>query len=79
MGFHCGGGFGEEVVIGIGGRRVLGRGGKSIAEALLNAGVKVTVKEYEKMPHMLLQVDKLLELPVIDEEVEVVRTCVGPR
>jgi hypothetical protein len=31
------------------------------------------------MPHMLLQVDKLLELPVIDDVVEVVRTCVGPR
>jgi acetyl esterase/lipase len=58
---------------------VLRREGIAFAEALLNAGVKVTVKEYEKMPHMLLQVDKLLELPVIDDEVEVVRTCVGPR
>ena len=58
---------------------VLRREGIAFAEALLNAGVKVTVKEYEKMPHMLLQVDKLLELPVIDDVVEIVRTCVGPR
>lgn len=57
----------------------LRREGIAFSEALLNAGVKVTVKEYEKMPHMLLQVDKLLELPVIGDVVEVVRTCVGPR
>jgi acetyl esterase/lipase len=53
--------------------------GIAFAKALLEAGVKVRVKEYEKMRHMLLQLDKLLELPVIDDVVEVVRTCVGPR
>ena len=52
--------------------------GIAFAEALLKAGVKVRVKEYEKMPHLLLQLDKLLEFPVIDV-VEVVRTCVGLR
>jgi hypothetical protein len=31
------------------------------------------------MPHMLLQVDKLLELPVIDDIVEVMTTCVSLR
>ena len=36
--------------------------GIAFAEALLKAGVKVRVKEYEKMPHLLLQLDKLLEL-----------------
>ena len=45
----------------------------AFAEALLKAGVKVRVKEYEKMPHLLLQLDKLLELPVIDKVMEVVR------
>jgi acetyl esterase/lipase len=58
---------------------VLRREGIVFAEALLNAGVKVRVKEYKKMPHMMLQLDKLLELPVINDVVEVMRTCVGSR
>jgi acetyl esterase/lipase len=57
----------------------LRREGIAYAEALLEAGVKVEVKEYKKMPHMMLQLDKLLELSMIDDVVEVVRTCVGPR
>jgi acetyl esterase/lipase len=58
---------------------VLRREGIAFAKALLNAGVKVRVKEYEKMPHMMLQLDELLGVPVIDDVVEVVRTCVGLR
>jgi acetyl esterase/lipase len=53
--------------------------GIAFAKALGNAGVKVEVKEYPKMPHMMLQLDKLLGVPVIGDVVEVVRTCVGLR
>jgi acetyl esterase/lipase len=51
--------------------------GIAFAKALLEAGVEVSVKEYEKMPHMMLQLDRLLELPLIDDVVKVMRTCVG--
>jgi acetyl esterase/lipase len=65
--------------IAVAGVDVLRREGIAFAEALLEAGVNVRVKEYEKMPHMLLQLDKLLKLPVIDDVVEVMTTCVGLR
>jgi hypothetical protein len=46
------------------------------SSVLGNAGVNVMVKEYPKAPHMLLLVDKLLELPVIDDVVKVLRDVV---
>lgn len=48
----------------------------AFAKAVAEAGVKVEVKEYGKVPHMLLPLDKLLGIPVIDEVVEVIRACV---
>jgi acetyl esterase/lipase len=58
---------------------ILRRERLTLAEALLNARVKARVKVHEKISHMILQLDKLLELPVINDVVEVVRTCVSPR
>jgi hypothetical protein len=53
--------------------------GIAYARKLINAGVDVKVKEYAKALYMLLLIDKLLEPPVIDDVVKVVRTVVGPR
>jgi acetyl esterase/lipase len=61
-----------------GGVDVLRREARAFDEAFLRAGVKARMKEYIKMPNMLLQLDKLPELPVISDVVEVVRTCVDP-
>lgn len=48
--------------------------GIAFAEKLREAGIKVSLIEYQKMPHMLLQLDKQLEIPVIKDIVEVVRS-----
>jgi acetyl esterase/lipase len=58
-----------------GGVDVLRREARAFDEAFLRAGVKARMKEYVKMPNMLLKLDKLPEFPVISDVVEVVRTC----
>jgi hypothetical protein len=53
--------------------------GIAFAKALLKVKVKVKVKKYEKMPYIILQLDKLLKLSVIDDVIEVIGTYVDLR
>jgi acetyl esterase len=62
--------------IGIAEEDALREEGFAFAEKLQEAGVKVSWIEYQKVPHMLLQLDKQLEIPVIEDIVGVVKSCI---